>query len=94
MKSSLRRLFAPVLDIFEAGEAEYAYKSSHRTILVVVGVLFLLLSLASLMMALAAGQWTAGVPFVVFFGTAAVCLIVGVLGNDRAVAKLWGRRPK
>lgn len=94
MKSYLRQLFAPILDIFESGEAEYAYKPSHRTILLAVGALFLLLSLASLVMAISSAQWAAGLPFVIFFCVGTVCAVVGALGTDRAVAKLWGNRPK
>jgi len=28
----------------------------------------------------------------VFFGIGFVCMTVGFLGNDRAVAKIWGNR--
>jgi hypothetical protein len=58
----------------------------------VVGVLFVLLSLVSLVAAVYAAQPGAWIPFVVFFSAGAVCLIVGFLGSDRAVAKIWGNK--
>jgi hypothetical protein len=32
------------------------------------------------------------VPIVVFYGISLVALVVGLLGNDRAVARIWGNR--
>ena len=92
MKAQLQKLFSPVLNLFETGEGEYRYKRSHRTILIVVGALFLLLSLVSLAAAFYAAQAAAWLPFIVFFLAGAVCEIVGFLGSDRAVAKIWGNR--
>lgn len=90
MKSVLQSLFAPILNIFESYEGEYSYKPSHRTVLIVIGALFLLLSLVSLGAAIVTGQIGAGFPFLIFFSAGTVSLIVGSLGSDRAVAKLWG----
>jgi hypothetical protein len=90
MKTRLQDLFSPVLDYFESGEGGYNYKKSHRTILVVMGVLFLLLSFVSLAAAILTAQIAAGLPFLIFFSAGAVCVIVGGLGSDRAVARLWG----
>lgn len=92
MKSLLRKLFSPILNYFESGEEEYSYKDSHRAILVVVGTLFVLLSFISLVASLAAGPIGALIPFVVFFGGGIICLVVGGLGNDRAVSKIWGNK--
>ena len=92
MKAQLRKVFSPILNIFEAGDTEYKYKPSHRTILIAVGALFMLLSLVSLVAALYAAQAGAWLPFLVFFLAGAVCVIVGFLGTDRAVAKIWGNR--
>jgi hypothetical protein len=92
MKTSLRKIFAPILGLFESGDAEFRYKRSHRTILIAVGVLFALLSVISLVAAIYAAQPGALIPFLVFFSVSAVCLIVGFLGSDRAVAKIWGNR--
>lgn len=90
MKSKLQELFSPVLDYFESGEGDYSYKESHRTILVVIGILFLLLSLVSLAAAIVTEQIAAVFPFLIFFSAGTVCVIVGGLGSNRAVAKLWG----
>lgn len=92
MKVRLRKIFSPILEIFEAGEGEYNYRPSHRTILMVVGALFLLLSLVSMVAALYSATLGAWLPFVIFFCVGSVCEIVGFLGSDRAVAKIWGSR--
>ncbi len=92
MKAHLRTIFSPILNLFETGEGEYRYKSSYRTILIVVGALFMLLSLVSLTAAFYTAQLGAWLPFIVFFSAGAVCEIVGFLGSDRAVAKIWGNR--
>lgn len=92
MKPLLRKLFSPILNYFESGDEEYNYKASHRTILLVVGALFVVLSLISLVAALAAGTIGALIPFVVFFGAGVVCLAVGGLGNNRAISKIWGNK--
>ncbi|MCB1866838.1 MAG: hypothetical protein KDG50_15585 [Chromatiales bacterium] len=92
MKTRLRKVFSPILKLFETGASEYSYKRSHRTILIVVGALFLLLSVASLATAIYAALPGAWLPFTVFFSTGAVCEIVGLLGSDQAVAKIWGNK--
>lgn len=92
MKNVFRKLCAPVLRYFEAGEGEYSYKRSHRIALVVVGVLFLVLALVSLVAATASASIGAAFPFVVFLSGGLICLIVGGLGSDRAVAKIWGSK--
>ncbi len=92
MKELLRKLFAPILRPFEAGEGEFAYRKSHRTILVAVGCLFLVLSAGGSIAALTAGQLSGLLPVLVFFVVALVCVVVGSLGSDRAVAKIWGNK--
>lgn len=92
MKAHLRKIFSPILNIFEAGDGEYRYKDSYRTILIAVGALFLLLAFVSLTAAFYTAQAGAWLPFIVFFGAGCVCGIVGFLGSDRAVAKIWGNR--
>ncbi len=91
MKAVLRKLCAPVLNIFEQGTEPYKYKPLNRTILNVVGGLFLLLAIALIYIVPASldGKWLP----VVIFGTASlVCLMVGGLGTDRAVSKIWGNK--
>ena len=90
MKAQLKTILSPILNVFEAGDGEYRYKGSHRTILIAVGALFLLLSFVSLTAALYTEQLGAWLPFIVFFCAGSVCEIVGFLGSDRAVAKIWG----
>jgi hypothetical protein len=92
MKMGLRRLFSPILNYFEAGEGEFAYRKSHRTALIGAGVLFIILSLVSLWAALNTAQSGAFIPLVVFFTASLVCLVVGCLGNERAVATIWGSK--
>ena len=92
MRESLRKLFWPILGPFEKGDEPFAHKPLNRKILIAVGVLFMILCGVAAFFAL--NQRAAGyiAPVVVFFVAGAVCLIVGVLGNDRAVSKIWGNR--
>jgi hypothetical protein len=90
MKNFLIRLFWPILKIFEKGGDAAGYKPSHRTILIIVGSLFIFLSSLSGVMALSAGEPGALFPVVIFFCVGAVALIVGTLGSDAAVSKIWG----
>lgn len=92
MKTILKKIFAPVLRVFESGDEAFAYKSSHKKILLVVGGLFLFLSAVSAVAAIWAGQAGGFVPFTFFFLVGLVCEMVGLLGNDRAVAKIWGSK--
>ena len=92
MKDQMRKLFSPILNIFETNNSNYSFKRSHRTILIAVGSLFLLLSLVSLAAAIYTAQLGAWLPFCIFFSAGAVCTIVGFLGTDQAVAKIWGNK--
>lgn len=93
MKSLLRQLFSPVLSIFESGNDAYSYQKSHRTILIVMGVLFS--GLASLVFVLGQGEDIGYlIPVVVFGGAGLLSLLIGFLGNERAVAKIWGTGKK
>ena len=65
MKNALRKLFAPILNIFENSEDEYVYKASHRTILIAVGSLFLVLSAAGGWVAVQAGQAGGAFPAII-----------------------------
>ena len=90
MKAFFRNLFGFVLNPFEKGDGPFEYKSSSRTILVVVGLLFSGLSGGSLFFSIQQGEFAAFLPIIVFFAVGAVSLIVGLLGTDRAVASIWG----
>lgn len=91
MKEVMRKLCSPLLGMFESGEGEYDYKPSYRTILIVLGLLCLVISLISFIMTFMAGQFAGVIPILLFFLTGVVCEIVGWLGNDRAVARIWKR---
>lgn len=89
MKETLRKLFRPILQRFESGEGEFVYKQSHRWILKVVGTLFFILSTVSLVSGVVTGQFAAALPALVFFAVGFVCMVIGFLGNDKAVASIW-----
>lgn len=92
MRDALRRLFRPLLEKLESGDEPYHYKPSHRTVLLVVGGLFFFLSSLSIYLALFTAEAGGLVPSIFFFLVGCVSLVIGVLGSDRAVAKLWGSR--
>ena len=66
MKQFFTRLFWFVLERFEKGDGPYSYKSSSRTILLVVGLLFSGLSAGSLYFSIAKGDFSAFLPIIVF----------------------------
>ncbi len=92
MKARLIKLFWPILRPFEAGDEPYGHKPINRKILIAIGTMFTLLSIASV--ALSRGIRDLGylIPIIVFFAVGATALIVGLLGSDRAVAKIWGTK--
>ena len=94
MKNSLRKLFWPVLYIFEQGTEVYVYNPSHRKILAAAGILFVLLSAGSGYFAPMMGDKGFYLPVIVFFAVGIVCLIVSWLGSERAIAKIWGTGKK
>lgn len=92
MKESLRKIFSPILNIFERGDEPYHYRPSHRKILLAVGSLFLFLCVISLYFGSVTGGAGAYIPTIVFLIVTVFCLVVGGLGNERAVAKIWGSK--
>jgi len=90
MKEMLRKIFRPILVVFEKGEPAASYRPSHRKILLAVGVLFLVLFSVSLYFAITTAQLGAIVPVVVFGVVSSVSILIGCLGSDTAVAKIWG----
>lgn len=77
--------------MFESGEGEYDYKPSHRTILIVLGGLCLVIASASLAVTLVTRELAGVIPILLFLLTGLICEIVGLLGTDRAVARIWKR---
>ncbi len=92
MKTMLRKLFAPILNYFESGEDDFSYKRSHRQILIIVGALFLTMAMFVAFFTVFAAEPGGILPTAVFFLIGAVCEIVGILGSDKAVAKIWKSR--
>ena len=90
MKKFLRLLAKPLLDPLEA-EGEFVYRRSHRVILLVVSGLFFFLAGVTLWL-MPAGEWDYILPVIVFGGAGVTGLIVGSVGKDIAVARLWGSR--
>jgi len=89
MKSLIRAIFRPLLNLFESGDAPYAYSPSHRVILMVMSVMFI--GLASLVLALLP-SWDYALPVVLFGGVGSLGLLIGWVGTDRAIARIWGSR--
>ncbi len=92
MKNTLRKIFSPILNVFEKGDEPYEAKPLNRKILIVIGVLFSFLVSVVIYLSYDKGEPGYLIPVVVFSGVAVVALIVGFLGTDRAVAKIWGNR--
>lgn len=92
MKSQLRKLFWFILRQFESGDEVYTYKPLNRKILIVVGLLFLVLCTGAVVAAIFQGAPGYIVPILVLFAVGLVCTVVGTLGTDRAVSKIWGNR--
>ncbi len=92
MKETLRTLCSPILKPFESGDEPYVYKPLNRKILLVMSFLFLALSTAVFLLAPEGSGMSYLFPGIVFGTVGLACLIVGALGNDRAVAKIWGNR--
>lgn len=92
MKNALRKLFSPILNSFENGSEDFVYKPLNRKILMVIGVLFLMLASVVAYLSFDKGELGYFLPVIVFSGVSLVSLVVGLLGNDRAVSKIWGNR--
>ena len=92
MRNKLMKLCWPILMVFETGKPSANYKKSHRTILIVLGCLFFGLSLFSASMAVAGGEVGGLIAVVVFFSVGLVAVVVGALGSNGAVSKIWGTK--
>lgn len=92
MKDILRKLFSFILKNFEKGNEPYSYKPLNRKILVFIGAVFFTLGSITTYMALSQQNYGYVLPSLVMLSVGTVCLVVGLLGNERAVAKIWGSR--
>ena len=92
MKKTLTKLFWPILRFFETEEESQYYKKSHRVILIIVGFLFVSLSLGSAVSAYSNSSPGAFMPVVIFFSVGLVAIVVGSLGSNSSVSKIWGNK--
>ena len=91
IKQSLRTLLSPLLNILESGTEPYSYKPSHRIILIAMGSLFCGLAIAVYIFSQGADLGYL-LPVIIFGTVGSVSLLIGFIGTDRAVAKMWGSR--
>lgn len=90
----MQKLFWFILVFFESGNDDepYVYKPLNRKILIVVGVLFNILWMVTTYVYIGQGSLDFLIPVSIFFIAGIVCLVVGLFGSDRAVAKIWGNK--
>ncbi len=92
MKKLLKKLFSPILNVFEKNNDEFIYRPLNRKIVLFVSIVFALLAFASpvfMPQLIEMGFWFV---MVVFGSLSFVGLVVGLLGSDKAVAKLLGSK--
>ena len=92
MKNLIKNIFSPVLNIFENNNDEFIYRSLNRKIVLFISSVFFLLAFALplyMPQLVEMGFWFV---MIVFGGLSSIGLIVGLLGSDKAVAKLLGSR--
>ena len=92
MKNLFKNIFSPILNIFEQNNDEFVYRSLNRKIVLFISVVFSLLAFglpAFMPKLIELGYWFV---MIVFGALSFVGLIVGLLGSDKAVAKLLGSR--
>ena len=92
IKNTLRTLCKPILQRFETGDDPYVYKPMSRKILIVMGLLFGGMAAIAIIYILRNDAYGYFLPGLVFSLVSLVCLMVGFLGNERAVAKIWGNK--
>jgi hypothetical protein len=92
MKTFLRKVFSPLLNIFEQGDEPYMYRSLSRKILIVMGLLFAGIAAFVIAYIIRNDAYGYFAPAIIFSGVALVAIIVGCLGTERAVAKIWGNK--
>ncbi len=90
MKHILISLFFPILNRFEKGSDAYTYNPLNRKILIFMGFIFAGLTGLVIKFTPEGVGMSALIPVIVFGAVAIVTLVVGFLGNERAVSKIWG----
>lgn len=92
MKTLIKNIFSPILNIFENNNDEFIYRSLNRKIVLFISSVFFLLAFGLplyMPQLVEMGFWFV---MIVFGGLSSIGLIVGLLGSDKAVAKLLGSR--
>ena len=92
MKTIFKKIFSPILNIFEKNNDEFLYRSLNRKIVLFISAVFFLLAFVLpffMPQLFKMGYWFV---MIVFGSLSLVGLIVGLLGSDKAVAKLLGSR--
>jgi hypothetical protein len=92
MKTHLRKVCSPLLRMFEKGEGDFPYKKSDRKVLNIMAILFFVLACYASVVSIMASSLAGLFPVLAFFLVGLVCAVVGLLGNDRAVSKIWNRK--
>ena len=91
MLSVLRKLFSPLLNLFEKGDDPFHHRPMNRKVLLALSIFFSALATAILIIS-PAENWDFIFPVIVFYSVGVVGFIIATLGNDRAVAKIWGNK--
>jgi len=97
MKPLLKKIFKPILAPLEADQVDEEapnYKKSHRVVLIIVGSLFLFLAITSSIFTYISSELGGLIPVLVFLAIGLVAVVVGALGSNHAVSKLWGQGKK
>lgn len=92
MKNALKKIFSPILNIFENNNDEFIYRSLNRKIVLFISSVFFMLAFflpIYMPQLIKMGFWFV---MIVFGGLSSVGLVVGLLGTDKAVAKLLGSK--
>lgn len=91
---NLRHFFSFLLTPLESGDEEFYKNPLGRKILMVIGLLFSSLGggIIFIYFKLRLEDPAYLIPSSVFLIVGILCLVIACLGNDRAVAKIWGNR--
>lgn len=92
MRNVFIKICWPLLRLFETEAQPANYRESHRFALNFIGFVFLLLSIVSAWVGYSSGELGAIIPAVIFFGAGLSAVVVGLLGSNGAVAKVWGSK--
>jgi hypothetical protein len=88
----LRKLFYPILVWFEGGDQPYAYRPLNRKVLLAMGTVFSALAVAVVWFKPTEAEGGYWAPVLIFGLVGLVALVIGFLGSDRAVARIWGNK--